>query len=275
MCFFFVCLLLYFELVLFIPHITYCLHYIFTSIHTYSLPHFKFKGGEGSLGQKMLELFSQSKNKEVASCIAEYGRVRSGGSPSLARGVARLNKRFQDMDTNFNDNPHVFEVIIDKVRHFGVSSSPLNNDTDNKNTAVSDIMKELQHEVSRRYLHIPENFKFTIGKKDLSFLYWQERLVEFSKVEIPCRSEKAWSVEDLGDDTPDSYFLRLFLGFDRYRIADPESGFRKSKKACSLYIYSRVRFFIIHLFSQSLLHSPAFVFPSAFWSLGSIQARCS
>ena len=62
--------------------------------------------------------------------------------------------------------------------------------------------------------------------------------MEFTKIEIPVRSETPWH-EDFGENTDDSYVLRVFLGFDRYRIRDPERGMG-SGKACSLYIYSRV-----------------------------------
>eukprot|EP00578_Thalassiosira_sp_NH16_P032516 CAMPEP_0181079674 /NCGR_PEP_ID=MMETSP1071-20121207/2156_1 /TAXON_ID=35127 /ORGANISM="Thalassiosira sp., Strain NH16" /LENGTH=144 /DNA_ID=CAMNT_0023161093 /DNA_START=189 /DNA_END=623 /DNA_ORIENTATION=+ len=56
-------------------------------------------------------------------------------------------------------------------------------------------------------------------------------------MEIPVQSKIAWS-EDFGADTPGSYLLKVYLGFDRYRIANPETGFR-TQKACSLYTYSR------------------------------------
>ncbi|KAL7549403.1 hypothetical protein ACHAWF_012676 [Thalassiosira exigua] len=63
-------------------------------------------------------------------------------------------------------------------------------------------------------------------------------LVEFTKIEIPCRSEIPFD-QDFGHETPDSYFLSVYLGFDRFNIARPEEGVAPSKK-CSLYTYSRV-----------------------------------
>ena len=185
----------------------------------------------------MMDVFSKPTYKDVAACVAEYGRVRSGGTPNLSRGISRLIKHFEDIHTKFFDSPNVFEVIIDKVVHRGSSDNTITND--GKNVAVSDIINELQHEIPRRYLHIPENsLIFTIGKKKLSFKYWPERLVEFSCVEIPVRSQTPWSV-NFGDLTPDSYHLRVYIGFDRYRIKNPSSGIVKNKP-CSLYVYSRV-----------------------------------
>jgi len=213
------------------------------------LPSFEFKVVDGgkTIGQQMMDVFCQANCKEVADCIAEYGRVRiDGGSQSLARGVARISKHFEDINTKFFDSEYVFEVIVDKLQHRGSTSA---SQDEKKNAAVSDIIKELQHEIPRRYLHIPDSLKFTVGKKKLSFKYWPERLVEFSRVEIPVRSETPWSV-DFGDDTPDSYMLKVYIGFDRYRITNSESGPCKSKKACSLYIYSRVSSMLC-----SVLHS--------------------
>jgi hypothetical protein len=185
----------------------------------------------------MMDLFCQPKYKEVAACISFYGQVRSGGSPSLARGIARLSKHFDDINTKFRGNSYVFEVVIDKVVYQGASKF---STVHGKNVAVTDIIAELQHEIPRRYLDIDERFKFCVGKKELTFTYWPERLVEFTKIEIPVRSETPWH-EDFGEDTDDSYVLQVFLGFDRYRIRDPEQGLT-SNKACSLYIYSRVSF---------------------------------
>jgi hypothetical protein len=190
----------------------------------------------------MMDLFCKHKYKEVATCISFYGQVSSGESPSLARGVERLSKHFYDINTKFRGNSFVFEVVIDKVAYQGSKFSTAQG----KNFAVTDIIAELQHEIPRRYLHIPdERFKFYVGKKELIFKYWPERLVEFTKIEIPVRSETPWH-EDFGEDTNDSYVLQVFLGFDRYRIQDPERGIT-SNKACSLYIYSRVSWLLFYL----------------------------
>jgi hypothetical protein len=204
----------------------------------YSLPCFEFKNDdESTIGDQMMGIFEKPSYKEVADCIAEYGKVREGGRPSLARGIARLSRHFEEIDSKFYDNDYVFEVIIDKVVYHGNCGDA---SSEGKNAAVSKIINELQKEIPRRYLHIPDDsFKFCIGKKTLNFKYWPERMVEFSRIEIPVRSKTPWRLEDFGEDTPDSYFLRLFLGFDRWRISDPESGVKKSK-ACSLYVYSRV-----------------------------------
>jgi hypothetical protein len=204
----------------------------------------------------MMDIFCKPNYKEVAACISCYGQVGQLSEPSLSRGVARLSKHFDDINTKFRGNSYVFEVIIDKVVYQGASKF---STTQGKNAAVTGIIAELQHEIPRRYLHIPDKrFKFCIGKKELAFKYWPERLVEFTKIEIPVRSETPWH-EDFGEITDDSYVLQVFLGFDRYRILDFEQGICSSK-ACSLYIYSRVSLFICLCMVQSLvsLHSSLF-----------------
>ena len=204
-------------------------------MHTKSLPNFEFKvEDDKSVGQQIMDIMCKPAYKQVADCIAEYGRVRSGGNPSLARGVSRLAKHFENLSTKFYDNEYAFEVVVDKVVQKGGTKI-----ASNKNSAVSDVIKVLQNEVPRRYLHIPDSLHFTVGKKRLIFKHWQERLVEFARVEIPVRSQTPWE-RDFGDITDDSYILRVYIGFDRYRISTPSVGPIKSKKALSLYIYSRV-----------------------------------
>ena len=167
----------------------------------------------------MMEIFSKPNYKEIAACVSTYGQVTLGIEPSLARGVARLSKHYDDINTKFPEDAYVFEVII--ANH----------------SFSNDIISELQQEIPRRYLHIPdEKIIFRVDKKELTFKYWQERMVEFTKIEILIRSQRPL-YEDFGAVTDDSYSLQVYLGFDRYRIKDPDRG-TTSNKACSLYIYT-------------------------------------
>mmetsp|Transcript_6212 Transcript_6212/g.10433 ORF Transcript_6212/g.10433 Transcript_6212/m.10433 type:complete len:750 (-) Transcript_6212:1055-3304(-) len=203
------------------------------------LPCFKFNDLK-NLSKKMTEVFKQSQYASVAKCVAEYGKVTTDGVPSLDKGIERLCKHFEDICKKFHDNPYVFEVILDKVHD---RNSKHASGAKDKQATVAEIMKTLQNDIPMRYLHIDETFKFSVGKKELTFRYWQERLVEFTEIEIPVRSKTPWH-ENFGVDMPDQYWLRIFLGFDRFRIAEsdvePETGIKKSNKQCSLYIYSRM-----------------------------------
>mmetsp|Transcript_28067 Transcript_28067/g.44149 ORF Transcript_28067/g.44149 Transcript_28067/m.44149 type:complete len:731 (+) Transcript_28067:91-2283(+) len=201
------------------------------------LPCFKFNGLE-TLSEKMTEEFNQSQYASVAECVAEYGKITTDGVPSLEKGIERLCKHFEDICKKFKNNRYVFEVILDKIH----DRKQVHGEKD-KQTTVADIIKQLQHEIPMRYLHIDEAFKFSVGKKELTFRYWQERLVELTEIEIPVRSKTPWH-ENFGADVPDQYWLRIFLGFDRFRIAEsdvePETGIKKANKQCYLYIYSRM-----------------------------------
>lgn len=111
-----------------------------------SLPCFEFKeeAGGRTIRQQILETFSKPQYKDVAKCLAQYGKVRSEGGPSMARGVARLCKHFDDMANKFYGNTHVFEVILDKVQVSGGDGS------DSSDTVVKNIINELQKEIPRR-----------------------------------------------------------------------------------------------------------------------------
>lgn len=200
------------------------------------LPCFKFNELE-TLSEKMTEEFNQSQYVSVAKCVAEYGKITSDGVPSLEKGIVRLCKHFEDICKKFKNNPFAFEVILDKIH----DRKP--HGEKDRQTTVAEIITQLQHEIPMRYLHIDDTFKFSVGKKELTFRYWQERLVEFTEIEIPVRSKTPWH-QNFGADVPDQYWLRIFLGFDRFRIAEsdvePETGIKKTNKQCSLYIYSRM-----------------------------------
>ncbi len=108
---------------------------------------------------------------------------------------------------------------------------------------------QLQHEISHQYLHIPnERCKFVLARKN----WWPERITKFTRIEIPIWSKSPWQ-EDFGKNTDDLYLLRVFHGFDRYRICDPEQGICLNK-ACSLHIYHRVSLLVSVLcFTASLM----------------------
>ena len=205
------------------------------------LPVFQFNDID-DLEKKMMQQFTKSKYISVARCIAEYGKTNADEGPSLQIGIERLCSHFDQICNKFDDKPYVFEVVLDKIHDRNARAQEIYGAKDKKAT-VAKIIETLQHEIPRRYLHIDhESLVFSVGKKELKFRYWQDRLVEFTKIEIPVRSQTPWH-KDFGADLPDQYFLRIFLGFDRYRITEPdvepETGIKISNKQCSLYIYSR------------------------------------
>mmetsp|Transcript_5571 Transcript_5571/g.9979 ORF Transcript_5571/g.9979 Transcript_5571/m.9979 type:complete len:495 (-) Transcript_5571:871-2355(-) len=212
------------------------------------LPAFQFSNekeeGQAPLKEQMIALFSQPKHDDVAQCIAQYGADVSGGDPSLDAGIDGLCKRFDDICHDFYGNDHVFEVILNKIRH-GQEESLVKRALDaQQKITVNQLIKDLQREIPCMYLHIPDSFEFIVGKQRLMFKYWQERLVEFSTFNITVGSTIPWKQNfEVSDEHPDSYDLRLFIGFDRFRIADSdvaaETGEKRESKHASLYFYSR------------------------------------
>ena len=192
----------------------------------------------------MTTLFSQPTHDDVAQCVAQYGSDVSGGDPSLAAGIDGLCTRFDNICHNF-EGDNVFEVILNKIRHEQSDDGLVRRAMDvQQKITVHQLIMDLQKEISRTYLHIPESFEFIVGKKRLSFKYWQNILVEFSMFTIRVGTTIPWKMNfQTSDEHPSGYDLRLFLGFDRFRITDSDidvnTGEKRETRNASLYIYSR------------------------------------
>jgi len=203
------------------------------------LPAFKFsnkKGlGQEPLKEQMIDLFCQPKHADVARCIAQYGAASSGSDPNLLIGVERLCRHFDHICCNFFNNKRAFLVILDKVHH-GQSEDYVQNACDaQQKITVHHLMKELGNEIPRTYLHIPNSFDFTIGDKKANFTYWPARLVELTAFTVNVNAKIPWQQKfDQTNNHPESYELRVFIGFDVMRITEPKAG-----KEGSLYVYSR------------------------------------
>lgn len=161
-----------------------------------SLPAFQFSNeteeGQPPLREQMASLFSQTKHEDVAQCIAQFGADVSGGDLSLAAGIDGLCKHFDEICHDFYGNDHVFEVLLNKIRHDqeeGLGRRAL--DAQQKIT-VNQLIKDLQMEIPKTYLHIPDSLQFIVGKQELTFKYWQERLVEFSTFTVTVGASLPW-----------------------------------------------------------------------------------
>eukprot|EP00804_Cyclotella_cryptica_P009481 CCRYP_006207-RA/>CCRYP_006207-RA protein AED:0.02 eAED:0.02 QI:351/1/1/1/0.6/0.5/6/2440/802 len=202
------------------------------------LPAFDFPNSNDApttLKQQMLRLFSQPQHDDVARCVAQYGAALHGSNPSLAVGIDRLCNHFHKICKDFYSNSYVFSVIIDKPRENLEDRSGGAADALTK-IRVTKLLKSLHKEIPVTYLHLPKSFDFRIeGQDALTFHYWQSRLVELSATTVNICKTIGWHQNLESEyEHPDSYKLRLFLGFDRVRITDPSL-----KKAAALYVYSR------------------------------------
>lgn len=190
--------------------------------------------------EQMEDLFSGQEFGGVKECIAEYGKFGGGDDPSFERGIERIKHHFDDIltDTDLN-NKFVFKVILAGLKHTD-SRSDADVNAPEDNAAVDGIIKKLQDEIPRRYLHIPQGVAFSVGGKELPFTFWLDRLVELTRVKIPIWTNKSWDKGEIIKSAPD-YEIVVFIGFDWSRVLQSQST--SDKKSCALYIYSRVSSF--------------------------------
>ena len=143
---------------------------------------FSNEKGEEQLSprEQIFSLFSQPNHDDVAQCIALYGADVSGGDPSLAAGIDGLCKRFDDICHDFYGNDHVFELILNRIHHGQIEGLVKRALDAQQKITVNQLMKDLQREIPRTYLHAPASFEFIVGKQKLTFKHWQERLVELT-----------------------------------------------------------------------------------------------
>ena len=101
--------------------------------------------------------------------------------------------------------------------------------------AVNRLMKELESEIPRTYLHIPDLLDFKIDDKKITFKWWPQRLVELTVLDVNINTRIPWKQKfDPTNEHEHSYGLRIFVGFDAMRITESSAG-----KEGSLYVYSR------------------------------------
>ena len=214
------------------------------------LPDFRFKIVQEDviphLKKQMTSVFTNETNRNVAKCIAMYGGAvndddgctKSDMLPSvwksLEQGIDRLCQQFNVLINDFFDSDYVFAVLIDKLS-YGKSTS--NNNITTMQQAAMDAIQDLREAIPRTYLHVPVGFDFRIGstsnmREKTIFHYWPQRLVELSTFVVNINENIPWYNTENGYEST-SYKLRVFIGFDRVRINDPDAG-----KTASLYIYS-------------------------------------
>ncbi|KAL7536561.1 hypothetical protein ACHAXR_007311 [Thalassiosira sp. AJA248-18] len=177
------------------------------------------------LKQKMNNLFSQPEHHNVKRCIERYGSVMGGGASNLEKGIDRLGTHFNSI-LDFYNNQFVFAVILDKISYGNPNEQAKH---------ATDPINDLRASIPRTYLHIPESFDFRIGKSRMGrervmFDYWPQRLVELSSFTVNVNQNLPWHDSRAHKD---AYTLRVFVGFNRFRINSDE------QKAASLHVYSR------------------------------------
>lgn len=98
------------------------------------------------------------------------------------------------------------------------------------------LLDEVWTEIPRNYIHVPSNFEFVIGGREVEFCFWQKRLIELSLFELKIDPKNAWNSykkeeEHLWINPKEGYKLNLYFGFNPLRLED--------HSACVMYVYSR------------------------------------
>jgi hypothetical protein len=203
----------------------------------FSLPSFEFSLNAGtSLKDQMLDMFNKPRYADVKDCIAEYGKVSHSSEPDFAVGIERLVQHANAMCTNYSTNPYVFLVVLDKIhaQQDYVESNAVGLDA-SMSKAVHGLIKELETELPKTYLHIPDDFDFLVGGKKVEFKYWPSRLVELSSFTVDINKKIPWQHNLNHQHQQDAYKLRVFFGFDVTRVTE-----RRKKKEAVLLIHSRM-----------------------------------
>ena len=196
------------------------------------LPSFTFSSSV-SLKDQMVRKFSKHKHLNVKRCIEEYGAASHASDPDFLIGIERLCRHANSISSNtFAENPYVFLLVLDKVHHHQTNEYVQDQWDAQQKKTVKDLLKELEVGLPKTYLHIPNNFDFTIGGKNVDFAkYWTARLVELSSFTVNINKRIPFQQNFEHQDT---YELRIFVGFDTMRVTEPSAG-----KEASLYVYSR------------------------------------
>lgn len=159
----------------------------------------------------------------------------------MEKGIDRLLDHFHNF-INFYGNRYVFAVVLDDIRYGNANDQKrrqaaalLSSDP----SSSHDPIEDLRAAIPKTYLHIPPSFDFRIGenytcgkaRERVAFHYWPQKLVELSSFTVMVNETIPWYDHRAGEG---AYRLRIFVGFDRYRIHSSEAV-----KSASMYLYSR------------------------------------
>jgi len=185
-----------------------------------------------------------NKDKAVGQVIKTFG----GGK--VASGVRRLMLHFYRMTRDlwsFENNPHVFSLVIHNLKHGQVLDQHQHDEfssreTRQNNHVVKGFLSQIHEKLPKHYLHVAHSFDFQVGGKRVHFAYWQRRLCEMAKFTVVIDKKDPLDAELLQlyarDKVPDHDYhtLNVYLGFDAMRCGDKNI---KGNKCATIYYHSR------------------------------------
>jgi hypothetical protein len=234
------------------------------------LPSFQLDSSRDAI-ENITEILENECPASVSACVTEYGLgSRKRGVTMIAKHIDDLNN-----PNGWGFHEHIFKLIItDSLNNNEKSGSLLSisnaddededmDDDDNDNLAsivtnsiiknrrlsqnrsgkninidspFQNLLTQLEKDVPKYYIHIPDKVILSLCNKRVRFNYWQRHLIGLTRFDQQILEDeyvRDLKTEDL--QKPSDFKVRIFCGFDPIRV-DPSNV---EQKALSLYIYSR------------------------------------
>jgi hypothetical protein len=216
---------------------------------------------------------------DMAFVIQLYGgqnnNNNNNNNNSLQHGLDRMTRHFCELVIDWADEPHVFSLVLDHLKHTpSSSSSSLTSRTTSaassstssiasttelpasqqkQASAVESFLHLIRQELPKQYIHIADSVCIDVGNTNntnnrVEFNYWQRRLVELTQfrvmidsqrlvsVETTCDPNKVIATQDTDDNTDDHHEYSLNL----YLGFDPERLANPTERhTASMMCYSR------------------------------------
>ena len=220
------------------------------------LPSFEIDIEKG-VREHLTELLYYKDMGSIAECVEEYGGTKENGIRMLSRHMQEMI----DSKTKLGSSDYVFKLVITDVvdketaSDNGVlvldindnkkSDSSLNTRRRRRSSVESkkeinlsyfkNLIGDVEMQLPRYYIHIPDNFNILINHKRVTFSFWQRRMVELMKFHQKIEEDESFlDSKEIIEPSTSSTTFRIFCGFDPIRMQD-----ENQQSSLSLYIYSR------------------------------------
>ena len=107
--------------------------------------------------------------------------------------------------------------------------------TNSNPSRYQNLLQQLQKELPRYYIHIPDRFNITINSERVNFHYWQRHLVEPFRFDQGIDENESFrDRKNFQEPAVSNVKVRVFCGFDPIRLND-----KTLPSTLSVFIYSR------------------------------------
>lgn len=234
------------------------------------LPSFDIDLNKG-ISEHLTETLEYKDLGDVADCVAEYGlgsketgirmlteHIKELSSAKwnssdhvfklvitdvLDRGMRKTGNQTFDSYYGAEDSDDENDEIPDSVESIPMSSRRMvlrknnifSSQAQKSPSQFRNLINDIEKDLPRFYIHIPDNFNILINSKSVEFNFWQRRMVELMKFHQTFEENESFlDSKEILSPTKSAMNVRIFCGFDVERFHDPTK-----QSALSLYIYSR------------------------------------